>query len=69
MINYKVGDKSKGICGDCGLTETTFKIKDVPIANTNKVVKNILVATCDKCDCVIGIPQQSAANIKEELEK
>lgn len=68
MKEYKVGDKSKAVCKDCGITETTFKVQDVPVSESDKIVPNILVAICDKCHSVVAIPHQSAAAIKKALE-
>jgi hypothetical protein len=61
---YKLNDKSKAICSFCeSLQTTTFLIRDVWMSDSNLVVKNILVAVCDSCNHVIGIPQQSAEHI------
>lgn len=67
MKIYKVGDRSKGICPDCGMVETTFILKDVPIKDSSAIAKNILAGVCSKCEKVISIPQQSAADIKKAL--
>lgn len=69
MKIYKEGDKSKAICPDCGMTETTFMTKDVPIKGSSAVAKNILAGVCSQCGKVISIPQQSAPYIKEALHK
>ena len=53
LKRYKVGDRSKGRCTQCGLVETVFKIRDLPIGdeeeNVVAVAKGILVGVCTKC--------------------
>lgn len=68
MKIFKVGEKSKGICDKCkSLVPTTFSICSVPLSTGKGVVDDILAATCDHCDHVVSIPQQSAPRIKESL--
>jgi len=43
---YKEGDKSKAICPDCGMVETVFMSRDVPIKGTAMTAKNILAGVC-----------------------
>lgn len=65
---YKLGGKSRAICDDCGLVETTFQYRDVPFRSGVGNVKNILVSVCDQCGAVVAIPAQSAPAIKAALE-
>jgi len=69
MKIYKEGDKSKAICPDCGMVETVFMSRDVPIKGTAMTAKNILAGVCSQCEKVISIPQQSAPYVKEALHK
>lgn len=69
MKIYKEGDKSKAICPDCGMVETTFRTRDVTIKGSSATAKNILTGVCSKCEKVISIPQQSSPYIKEALHK
>ena len=67
MKEYKVNDKTKGVCHQCKkLVEATMMIRDVP-SSEGKIVKNILVSVCDECNSVIATPQQSAKEIKKQL--
>jgi hypothetical protein len=69
MKIYKEGDKSKAICSRCGLVETIFLTRNVPIKGTSAIAKNILAGVCSLCAKVVSIPQQSAPYIKEALHK
>ena len=73
LKRYKVGDRSKGCCSQCGLVETVFEIRDLPISdeeeNVVAVAKGILVGVCTKCGKTITTPQQSSREIREALEK
>lgn len=63
------GDKGKAICEHCGPVTTTYLYRDVPLSDSGKVVKEILVGECDKCHSVASIPAQSTPAIKAEREK
>ncbi len=63
------GDKGKAICEHCGPVTTTYHYRDVPLSESGKVVKDILVGECDKCHSVASIPAQSTPAIKAEREK
>lgn len=65
---YALGEKSKAVCEKCGLVETTFLKKDVPVDDSKVVVQNLLVAVCDQCNEVVGIPMQSVDQIAEALK-
>lgn len=68
MKIFKVGEKSKGICGKCeSLVPTTFSICSVPLSSGKARIDDILASTCDHCGHVVSIPQQSAPRIKESL--
>lgn len=68
MKLYKVGEKSKAICEQCGqIRATTFKERNVPLSSGKGSVPNVLVAVCDTCDSVVSIPQQSAPRIQEVI--
>ncbi len=68
MKIYSEGEKSKGPCRPCKkLVTTTFKVSSVPLSSGRGHVDKILVATCDHCEHIVSIPQQSAPRIKETL--
>jgi RNase P subunit RPR2 len=68
MKIFKLGEKSKGVCNNCKkFVPTTFKLCTVPLSSGKGSVDDILAATCDKCDHVVSIPQQSTPRIKEAL--
>ncbi len=64
---FREGDKSKAICSHCGkVGGTTFVRRDVSFSDSSKrVAKNILVAVCDVCGQVVGIPPESMPAIRE----
>jgi len=69
MKSYKEGDKSRAICSFCeGLVDTTFLRKDVPFDDGVGVVRDVLVAVCDTCNHVVGVPAQSTPAIKAARE-
>lgn len=56
MTCYKVGDSVNAICEHCEkIVKATFEIRDVPLSNSDSVVKDVLVGICDCCNqiCVI----------------
>ena len=61
---YKVGDKGKGICFQCGPTSTKFEIRNVPFSDGSGIAQDILVGVCDSCNQTIAIPAQSSESIK-----
>jgi hypothetical protein len=63
------GERGKAICEHCGPVTTTYMYKDVPLLETGKLVKDILVGVCDTCNEVASIPAQSTPAIKREREK
>jgi len=69
MRVLKEGDKGKAICEVCGLTTTTYALRDVDFSDKRGTVKNIIVGVCDKCKKVASIPSQSVPQIKSEYNK
>ena len=68
MRLYKLGEKSKALCQFCEqAVSTTFRERDVPLSSGTGMVSNILVAVCDTCDRIVGIPQQSVPRIQEVM--
>lgn len=63
------GEKSKAMCENCGLVSTTFAYRDVPLAQSGKIVKDILVGVCDQCSSVLSTPAQSTSAIRAERER
>jgi len=64
MKIVKEGDKGKAVCQTCGLTETTYRLRDVAFSDNSGIVKNILAGVCDKCDTVTSVPRQCTPKIK-----
>ena len=69
MKIFKEGERSKAICPTCGLVQTEFKKRDVPIQGSKAKAHNILAGVCSVCDEVVSIPQQSSIYVKEALQK
>lgn len=65
MTHMKEGDKSRAICDDDGLVETTMQYRNVPFDDGTRIVDNILVGVCDNCNEVVSIPQQSVDSISK----
>lgn len=69
MKIYHEADKSRAMCENDGLVTTTFAYRDVPFRDGSGIVKDILVAVCDKCGDVVAIPPQSSLAIRATREK
>ena len=70
MKLYKVGDKSQALCAVCKAKQpTTFEERTVPFRSRKGSVPDLLVAVCDKCDTIVGIPQQSVPRIHDTLKR
>lgn len=69
MKIYHEADKSRAMCENDGLVTTTFAYRDVPFRDGSGIVKDILVAVCDKCGDVVAIPPQSSLAIRASREK
>ena len=69
MTDFKEGDKGQALCHNDGRVSTTFERRDVPFRHGQGIVRDILVATCDECRAVIGIPAQSTPAIAVALAK
>ena len=68
MEIFKEGDKSKGICNECGkLVFITFK--NTPFKYKEFIIPNLLQGFCDECGESVSIPHQSTLKIKEFTEK
>lgn len=69
MRVLKEGEKGRAICELCGLTTTTYMLRDVDFSDKKRgTVKNIIVGVCDKCNKVASIPSQSIPKIKSTKE-
>lgn len=69
MKMYFAGEKSKAICQNCGLVSTTFQYRDVKLAQSHRLIKNILVGVCDTCDATVSTPAQSTPAIKAQRKR
>ena len=69
---YKVGDKSRGICGECKkLVSTTFELLDLEAEEEGRILKieNVLTSCCDECKSAVGVPQQEFSKIGKEIRE
>ena len=71
MKIVKVGDKMKrAACYKCcKMMPITFLLRDVPVKDSDVIVKGIIAGVCDGCSKVIIIPHQSSFAIKDALSK
>lgn len=67
MKKYNAGDKSKALCPECGLVNTTFQYRDLTLEQSKKTVPNILVGVCDSCDSTVSTPAQSTPMIHQVI--
>jgi hypothetical protein len=64
MYLWKAGDKSAAICAACKKkVTTTFEYRTVELESPRAAVPDVLVAACDECGAVAGIPYQSTPKI------
>lgn len=63
-------ERTEAPCPQCrDWVDATYKYRTLPREAAGVKVDNVLVAVCDKCDTIVGIPDQSAPKIKEAREK
>jgi hypothetical protein len=66
MKLYQAGDRSVGICESCrSKVMTRLVYRDYTPTGWDVTVPDVLVAVCDRCDSVVGIPHQSTPKINE----
>jgi hypothetical protein len=64
MHLWKAGDKSAAICETCQKkVATTFEYRTLELKSPRAAVSDVLVAVCDECGEVAGIPHQSTPKI------
>jgi hypothetical protein len=64
MKLYRAGDCSAGICEVChSKVVTRMEYRDYTPPGWEVVVPEVLVATCERCGQVVGIPHQSTPRI------
>jgi len=69
-VKYKVGDVHSCMCENCGgITDATFRKRDVPFSDGSGIVEDILVGVCNKCDEVVLFPPQENPKVKATLER
>ena len=70
MDRFREGDIIKGGCKNCKkVVSATLMRRSFPIENGLGLVENALLAICDECDEVIGIPSQSTTAVRKALDK
>jgi hypothetical protein len=66
MKFYRAGDHSTGICEACrSKVVTRMEYRDYRPPDWDVTVPGVLVAVCDKCNQVVGIPHQSTPRIND----
>lgn len=65
MNTFTAGDTSKGICSDCGLVGTTFKLRTVTVEDVLAIT--IMAGICDECDSIVSTPTQSTPTIRDAM--
>jgi hypothetical protein len=66
MRLYQDGDRSAGICETCRSRVTTrMTYRDYTPTGWDVTVPDVLVAVCDRCGEVVGVPHQSTPKINE----
>ena len=66
MKFYRVGDRSAGICEGChARVVTRMEYRDYTPLDGDAPVPEVLVAACERCGHVVGIPHQSTPRINE----
>lgn len=68
MSIKKEGDLGKAICSKCGITNTTYMLRNIPFNDNRGIVEGLLVGVCNCCNEVISIPPQYVQLIKKEFE-
>ena len=66
MKIIKEGDTGRAVCECCGLTNTTYKLRDIPFSDNRGIVKGVLAGVCNACNEVIALPPQSVPRVKDE---
>jgi YgiT-type zinc finger domain-containing protein len=70
MKPYQEGDRSAGICETCRSKVTTrMTSRHYTPAGRDVAVPDVLVAVCERCGDVVGIPHQSTLKINEYREE
>jgi len=70
MNIWKVDDKSKAACANCGaFVDVTYALRDVPLSDESDIVKDVLVGVCDRCDSVCLLPHQSVPKVTRTMDR
>lgn len=69
MKIVKEGEKRRVVCPDCGLTQATYRLRDVSFDDGSGTVENVLAGVCDTCDQVVSLPAQSTSSVKDAYEQ
>lgn len=66
MRLYQAGDRSAGVCEACKSRVTTrMEYRDYTPSGWDVAVPDVLVAACERCGRVVGVPHQSTPKINE----
>jgi len=66
MRLYQSGDRSAGICETCkSRVNTHMEYRDYTPTGWHETVPDVLVAVCEVCGQVVGVPHQSTPKINE----
>ena len=69
MNIVKEGDQRQVVCENCGLTDATYRLRDIEFSDGSATVKHVLAGVCDTCDSVVSLPSQSTAQVRAEYNK
>jgi hypothetical protein len=66
LIHPKVGDYMVNTCRRCNkVVRSRFALRNVELARTRLVVRNVLVDVCPECDHMISIAPEAVAQLRE----
>lgn len=66
MRLYQAGERSVGICEHCkAKVATHFEYRDYTPTGSDVTVPDVLLAMCERCGGVVGVPHQSTPKINE----
>ncbi len=70
MHLLRVNDRSRALCPECKeVRPTSYQERDVPFRNREGLASGVLVAVCDSCKTIVGIPHQSVPKISIEFDR
>ena len=69
MKIFELGESQLAACETCKcFSNSTFKIRNVPLSDGSGIVNELLVGVCDICDTVNILPHDQVSLVKKQLE-